>query len=154
MCSSWRAVGLFCTYMDCTYECVCVFECIQYWFCTCKLVSFIVHQVSFCTCRGVCDIMYAGVLSCVFVCVDAQNVKMCACVSVSVCVCSSLVSYKRAHGSMGNESLLAPAMSWSKLQWQKTISCAAGLHSLTDLEDAGSKTLPLPTVYPFIATAV
>lgn len=80
-------------------------------------------------------------LSCMFV--IAQN----------VCVCRSLVGYKKAHGSMGNESLLALAVCWSKLQWQKTIS-RAGLQSLTDLEDAGSKTLCLPTVYPFPATTV
>lgn len=55
---------------------------------------------------------------------------------------------------MGNESLLALAVCWSKLQWQKTISGAAGLQSLSDLEDASSKTLPLPTVYLFQATTI
>lgn len=55
---------------------------------------------------------------------------------------------------MGNESPLAVAGCWSKLQWQKTISGVAGLQSLTDLEDAGSTTLSLPTVYPFLATTV
>lgn len=50
---------------------------------------------------------------------------------------------------MGNEFLLALAVCWSKLQWQKTISGAAVLQSPTDLEDGGSTTLPLPAVYPF-----
>lgn len=56
---------------------------------------------------------------------------------------------KRTHSSMGNEFLLALAVCWSKLQWQKTISGAAVLQSPTDLEDGGSTTLPLPAVYPF-----
>lgn len=78
----------------------------------------------------------------------------CTCTCVCMCVCGSLVVHKRAHGRMGNESLLALAVCWSKLQWQKTIRCAAGLQSLTDLGDAGGTTLPLPTVHPFTGTTI
>lgn len=85
------------------------------------------------------------------VCIYMLYAWVCQCPK---CVCSSLVGHKRAHGSLGNESLLALAGCWSKLQWQKTISGAAGLQSLTDLEDAGSTTLPLPTAYPLLATTV
>lgn len=66
-----------------------------------------------------------------------------------MCMCSSPVGHKRTHSSMGNEFLLALAVCWSKLQWQKTISGAAVLQRPTDLEDGGSTTLPLPAVYPF-----
>lgn len=89
-----------------------------------------------------------GGFSYTFFCVQRVLAYMHSCVCVSMC--SSPLSKRAAHGSMGNECLQAEALCWAKLQWQKTIRRAAVLQSITDLED----TLCFLTVYPFPATPV
>lgn len=70
----------------------------------------------------------------------------------NVCVCPKWATEERM--AVWVMSLCWLRLCWSKLQWQKTISGAAGLQSLSDLEDASSKTLPLPTGYLFQATTI